>query len=291
MKVGLVLPPSSGDASRPLAFARAAEELGFDGVFATDHMFRFGDPSGPSLEPFAALAAIAAAGGRLHLGTLVARVGLREPAMLAKMAASVDDLSGGRFILGLGTGDDGNRPEHEVFGIPWESSIVERRGLLRETAGAVKSLLATEPWPGGDHTPAIPGRLRPAPAREGGPPVWIGGNADELVEMAGEIADGWNSWNMRADRFARKAALLRGSSEATWGGVVLVGRDDADVIARKQARRAKSLPEVWSGTPHQLADLAGELAAGGATWCVFAPVSGEGVVELIAAHILPAVHA
>jgi alkanesulfonate monooxygenase SsuD/methylene tetrahydromethanopterin reductase-like flavin-dependent oxidoreductase (luciferase family) len=110
----------SGDAARVLAFARRAEERGFDGVFAFDHLFPPGaSPDRQSLEAYATLSAVAAGTTRIAVGTLVTRATLRSAGMLAKLAAAVDDVSGGRMILGIGTGDPIDELEHRVFGIEY----------------------------------------------------------------------------------------------------------------------------------------------------------------------------
>src|SRR5438128_5070598 len=117
IKVGLILPLFSGDMSKVVTAARAAEDLGFDGVFAFDHFFPPGRaPDRPSLEVFTTLAAVAASTRRVALGTLVTRAILRPAGMVAKLASTIDLISGGRMILGIGTGDPIDLPEHHAFG-------------------------------------------------------------------------------------------------------------------------------------------------------------------------------
>ena len=294
MKVGLVLPMFSGSVEAVRDVARRAEALGFDGVFATDHLFRPGNPDGPSLETFETLSSIGVEFQDIAVGSLVARVGLRTPAMLAKMAASIDDMTSGRFILGLGSGDDSDRPEHEMFGVPGEFEAPGRYALLAETAEAVKGLFDGEGWQGGEHTPEIPGPLLPPPSRAGGPPVWIGGVSDEIARMAGRIADGWNGWGMSASDFGRSAAIVaeeasarRRRCEPTWAGVAVVAEDEAELPSLAAVRRAKGLPEAWMGTPAGLIDFSRELAAAGATWMILAVTGVEGRMELIAEAALP----
>ena len=117
MRIGILLPLFSEDASKPLERARRAEELGFDGAFAFDHLVPLGGPAdGPSLEAYSVLAAVAASTERLTLGTLVTRVTLRHTGLLAKQAAGLDEMSEGRFVLAMGTGDEASRIEAESFG-------------------------------------------------------------------------------------------------------------------------------------------------------------------------------
>lgn len=294
MKVGLVLPMFSGSAEAVRDVARRAETLGFDGVFATDHLFGPGDPDRPSLEAFTTLTTIGIEFERLVVGSLVVRVGLRTPAMLAKMAASIDDMTSGRFILGLGSGDDADRPEHEMFGIPVQPDAASRHALLSETAEAVKSLFEGNGWQGGEHTPEIPGPLLPPPARAGGPPVWVGGASDEVARIAGRVADGWNGWGMSSADFRRSAALAADEAAAhgrecaaTWAGVVVPVEDETEIPAVAQARRDKGLPEAWLGTPTALVDFSREIAAAGATWMILAVAATSGRIESIAEAALP----
>ena len=160
-----MLPLFSGDAERVLAFARRAEERGFDGVFAFDHLFPPGAPADrPSLEAFAMLTAVAAQTSRVAVGTLVTRATLRSPGILAKIAASVDDVSGGRMILGIGTEPD-RRARHRVFGIEYlkgRRQHFRRARDHRRTRGV--------PWEVVSR-PRDDGTAIPPPARPGGPPI------------------------------------------------------------------------------------------------------------------------
>jgi alkanesulfonate monooxygenase SsuD/methylene tetrahydromethanopterin reductase-like flavin-dependent oxidoreductase (luciferase family) len=294
MKVGLVLPMFSGDVERVMAFARTAEELGFDGVFAFDHLFPPGAPADrPSLEAFTTLSAVAVATRTVAVGTLVTRASLRNAGLIAKLAATVDDVSGGRMILGVGTGDPLDRPEHDVFGLPYLDKT-DRREHLVETVRAVRALFRGDGWEGGRHVPPMPGPLLPRPVTPGGPPLWVGGFADAVVRLAGREADAWNGWGMGADEFGRKARLLREEGLAagreaapTWAGILVVGRDDDEVARRMQARAERGLEtDVWGGTVRELVEWFRVLEAIGATWAVVVP-GGTDQVELIAAEVLP----
>jgi len=296
VKVGLILPLFSGDPERVVSFARRAEELGYDGVFAFDHFFPPGAASDrASLEAFASLSAVAAATERVTVGTLVSRASIRPAGLLAKMAAGLDDISGGRMVLGIGTGDPIDKPEHHAYGLPYLEKG-ERREHLVETVRAIKALFAGRPWPGGALVPPLSGPLLPPPATPGGPPVWIGGFADEVVRIAGREADAWNGWGMSIPEFARKASLLREAAEgreveATWAGIVLVGRDEDDAARLLDARDRKGLLEtnVWSGSVGSLAWWLEGLGDAGASWVVLVAAGPRDRVELIAEHVLPSV--
>jgi alkanesulfonate monooxygenase SsuD/methylene tetrahydromethanopterin reductase-like flavin-dependent oxidoreductase (luciferase family) len=296
LKVGLILPMFSGDPAKVLSAARAAEDLGFDGVFAFDHFFPPGAPSDrPALEAFTTLAAVAATTDRVALGTLVTRAVLRPPGMLAKLAATIDLISGGRMILAMGTGDPIDRPEHEAFGFP-NLSVKDRRDHLAETIGALKRLFNGEPYVGGEHVPAMQGPLVPAPVRQGGPPIWIGAQSDHVVRLAGSIADGWNGWALTPQEFGRKAGLLADEAaaggrevEATWAGIVLVGKDEAEAAQLQEARAAKGMSDgvAWAGSADRLAQHLHDLADAGASWAIMVLAGPPGRRQLLAEHVLP----
>jgi alkanesulfonate monooxygenase SsuD/methylene tetrahydromethanopterin reductase-like flavin-dependent oxidoreductase (luciferase family) len=292
----LVLPQFSGDVERVLAFARAAEDLGFDGVFAFDHLFPPGaPPERPALEVFSTLAAIAAVTERIGIGTLVARASLRAPGLLAKLAASLEDVSGGRLILAVGSGDTVSAPEHERFGLPVLDGA-DRGTHLAETVRCVRALLRGDRWPGGELVGPVEGPVLPAPTRSGGPPVWVGGVSDTAVRIAAADADAWNGWGLAGPAFERKVRLLRSSAERvgrrvdpTWAGAVVVGRDDEETseLVRERSRRHPSERDVRAGTPETLASWLEELRALGTSWAVLLAGGPPDRAELIATAVLP----
>jgi alkanesulfonate monooxygenase SsuD/methylene tetrahydromethanopterin reductase-like flavin-dependent oxidoreductase (luciferase family) len=297
LNVGLILPMFSGDPAKVLSAARATEELGFDGVFAFDHFFPPGaPPDRPALEAFTTLAAVAAATDRVALGTLVTRAVLRPAGMLAKLASTIDLISNGRMILGLGTGDPIDRPEHEAFGFP-NLSVRERRDHLAETISALKRLFHGEPFGGGEHIPAMHGPLVPPPVRRGGPPIWIGAQSDHVVRLAGSMADGWNGWGLGPEEFGRKAGLLADEAaaggrevEASWAGIVLVGEDQAEAARLVEARAAKGTTDgvAWAGPADRFAEYLRDLAHAGASWAIMVLAGPPGRRELLAERVLPA---
>jgi alkanesulfonate monooxygenase SsuD/methylene tetrahydromethanopterin reductase-like flavin-dependent oxidoreductase (luciferase family) len=295
VQIGVILPLFSGDAGKVLAAAEEAEALGYGGVFAFDHFFPPGGaPDRPSLEALATLGAVAAVTERVRLGTLVTRASLRPAGLLAKSASWLDAASAGRFVLGLGTGDPIDRPEHEAYGIPMLSKSA-RREHLEETVVALKALFAGERYPGGRRVPAMDGPLRPPPVRPGGPPVWVGAQADEVVRLAGRLADGWNGWGLDPDPFARKVGVLREAAEgraveATWAGIVLAGADEGETRALAERRRARGMDDgTWTGTAEELAAHLGALARAGATWAVLVLAGPADRRALVAERVLPVV--
>lgn len=198
MKVGITLPQFRDDADTALAAARRAEALGIDGVFCFDHLWPMGQPGRPALSSGPLLGALAASTSTIWLGTLVARIGLLPDAVLVAVLSSVSNLSNGRFIAGIGTGDRLSRPENEAFGIPFESAGVRRDRL----AGVASTLL---------------GR---------GVPVWVGGGLPRTVDLARRIGAAVNLWEAEPDRVAE---LATDGMEVTWGGPV--GRTAVEATA------------------------------------------------------------
>jgi alkanesulfonate monooxygenase SsuD/methylene tetrahydromethanopterin reductase-like flavin-dependent oxidoreductase (luciferase family) len=297
-KIGLILPMFSGDPAKVLAAAHAAEELGFDGVFAFDHFFPPGaPPDRPALEAFTTLAAVAATTSRIALGTLVTRAVLRPLGMLAKLAATIDLISGGRMILAVGTGDPIDQPEHDAFGFP-NLSVGDRRDHLAEAITALKHLFNGEAYIGGEHVPSIEGPLVPPTVREGGPPIWIGAQSDHVVRIAGSLADGWNGWALTPEEFGGKAEILAEEAaaggrevEATWAGIVLVGEDEAETAKLLEARVARGMSDgvAWAGPADRFAERLHELAEVGASWVIMVLAGPPGRRELLAERVLPAI--
>jgi alkanesulfonate monooxygenase SsuD/methylene tetrahydromethanopterin reductase-like flavin-dependent oxidoreductase (luciferase family) len=293
LNLGVSLPVFTADPSRPLAVAARAAELGFDGVFSPDHLFPpvFYPPSGPdrpALEAFTTLSAVSALHPTLHVGTLVARVTLREPGLLAKQAAALDHMSGGRAILALGTGDGASRPEHEMYGFAYPTAA-ERVAQLEETVGALRALFQGAAWPGGTHVPALTGPLLPP----GSPELWVGGRSEAVLGVAARVADAWNGWGDDVDGFAAKAARLRelagGRRVApTWGGIALVGETADDLERLLTERAAKGLPTdgVWTGTAADLRSFVDALAEAGATWFVVLPAGPIDRLDVVAQALI-----
>lgn len=171
-----------------LAIARKAEQLGYDSVWVSDHFISpDGRPYG--LEAWTVLSALASSTRKVRLGTYVLCNQFRHPSLLAKMAATLDNVSGGRLDLGLGAG--WLRDEHLAFGFNWDkhSARVER---LREAAEIVRKL-----WTENDVS--YEGRYfrlnkatsGPRPCQKPHPPLWIGGNSSSIREVVAEVGDGW----------------------------------------------------------------------------------------------------
>src|SRR3954454_25019059 len=141
-RVAIQLPEVERDVrwTEYIAMGRAAEEVGFDGIYVGDHLLYRGDgrPERGPWEAWTLLAALAAITERVDLGSLVACAGFHPPAVLAKMAATLTELSGGRFVLGLGAG--WNEQEFRAFGIPFDRRVAR----FAEAFAIVSGLLAGE---------------------------------------------------------------------------------------------------------------------------------------------------
>jgi alkanesulfonate monooxygenase SsuD/methylene tetrahydromethanopterin reductase-like flavin-dependent oxidoreductase (luciferase family) len=271
------------DVERPLRAAARAAEAGYDGVFAPDHLFPPGRPEGPSLEPFGILSAIALRHPGLRIGTLVTRASIRPAGLLAKLGAALDHVSGDRAILGVGAGDSASKAEHDAFGLPFRPAA-ERVAVLDETVGALRTLFEGRAWSGGDHVSAVAGPLVPP----GHPELWIGGRSDPIVAAAARRADAWNGWAMSAEGFRAAAATLRRLAEGrdvmpTWGGIVLVARDDAELerLLADRAERGLTI-DLWHGTAAAFASFVDELTDAGCGWTIVVPVGGDDRIGVVA---------
>jgi len=176
-----------------LALALHAEAAGWDGIWYADHfMPNAADTSGPTNEAWTTVAALAVAVPRLRIGTLVTGNTYRHPAVLAKMAANVDVISGGRLVLGLGSGWQEN--EHAAYGIPFYT-VGSRLRRLEEACQVIKGLFgnATTTFHGRYYT-LTDAPLEPKPVQN--PlPLLVGGGGEEMtLRITAKYADEWNVW-------------------------------------------------------------------------------------------------
>ena len=225
LKVGIQLPEVEREVRWPelLDMIRAIEDLGFDSIWLGEHLlYRWQDrpPRGP-WEAWTELAAIAAVTRRVEFGPLVACTNFHNPALLAKQAATIDEISGGRFILGLGAG--WNETEFRAFGLPFdhrvdrfEEAYAIIRGLLQD--GAVDFE--------GRFYQARDCELLPRGPRPGGPPLLIGSNGPRMLRITMASADAWNSWFSDFGNRPDGVQRLRDVVDAACRDV---GRDPADI--------------------------------------------------------------
>jgi alkanesulfonate monooxygenase SsuD/methylene tetrahydromethanopterin reductase-like flavin-dependent oxidoreductase (luciferase family) len=203
------------------AMARLIEDAGFDSIWTGDHLLyrdeRLG-ARGP-WEAWSTLAALAAVTSRVELGPLVASTSFHNPAMLAKKAVTIDEMSGGRFILGLGAG--WNEVEYRAFGFPFdrrvsrfEEAFTIIRTLLRE--GSIDFR--------GEFYEARDCELLPRGPRPDGPPLLLGSNGERMVRIAAPHVQAWNSWYSSYGNRPEGIAPLRDLVDAACRDV---GRDPA----------------------------------------------------------------
>lgn len=171
MRLGLTLPQFRADPEEALAVAGDAEDAGLDGVFVFDHLWPLGRPDRPALHGPSLLAALAVATERLHVGTLVARVGVVPEHVLVRGLATVAAMAGPRLIAGLGIGDAGSRPENAAYGVPF-APVAERRAALAATCRRLTALGVTT-WVGGRSA----GTLAVGRAEAGAVNLWDAGPA------------------------------------------------------------------------------------------------------------------
>jgi probable F420-dependent oxidoreductase len=263
MRLGLALPHyDTSLGGGPLSWegvrraAELAEASGFDSVWLSDHLFldwqKYGGPpdNQGSLECWTAMSALAAVTDRVRIGSLVLCNDFRNPALLAKMAASLDLLSSGRIDIGIGAG--WYEPEYRAAGIDFSSAGVRIHRLSEAVEIIARLLEGDEVTFKGDHYTIDGAVCRPRPVQSPRPPIWIGGKGDRLLETAARTADGWNfSWlgspdtyrerAAAADRACERAGRDPASLRRSVGAYLLVGRDEADV-KRRFERLAERTP-------------------------------------------------
>ena len=188
------------------ALVRRAEELGFESVWTGDHLsFHH-----PLYESLALLASYASITHRIRLGVSVYLLPLRSPAVAAKTAATVDVLSGGRLIFGVGVGGE-NPKEFQLAGVPHR----ERGARTNEGIDVVRTLWRDTPATFKGRFSEFDGvSIDPKPIQQPGPPIWIGGRSDAALARAGRQGDGWVSYVVTTDRYAQSALKIRAAAEA-----------------------------------------------------------------------------
>ena len=188
------LPSRLPDPGRYRAVAELAEELGYDSIWAGEHL----SFHNPILDLGVALATFATVTDRILLGAGVVLLPLRHPSLIAKQAASLDYLSGGRLQLGLGVGGEG-AGDFEAAGIP----LSERGARADEGIVALRALLTERPASFHGRFCRFSGvSIEPAPVREGGPPLLVGGRSDAAIRRAGRLGDGWLPYMISPRRYA-----------------------------------------------------------------------------------------
>jgi len=294
----------SFDQGAVAAEARAAEEAGYDGLAVGEHLFFHG----PHPNGFVALAAAAGATSRIRLLSSLTVLPLYPAALAAKLATTLDQVSNGRFDLGVGVGgeyppefvaagvevrDRGARTDEalEVFGALWRDGVVDFDGRFTRIPGLA---------------------LQPGPVQVGGPPIWLGGRSPAAVRRAGRYGDVWMPYMYTPEQLASSLAEVRNAAEAAgrdpatvrgavfcWGGVdedpARSRQEVADGVGAVYQQDFTRLADRYllHGDPDRVVARAREYADAGAETLVFCPV-GIGdrrreIVDLFTSGVLPRV--
>ena len=203
-----------------LELARHVEKTGWDGIWYADHfMPNAEDTSGPYAESWTTISALGASVPRIRIGTLVIGNTYRHPAVLAKMAATLDHITDGRVVLGIGSGWQEN--EHQQYGIPFYT-VAERLGRLEEACQIIQSLFTQEKTTfTGKYYQLDAASLEPKPVQQPLPLLIGGGGEKVTLKITAQYANEWNVWG-DVSKLRAKMAILDRHCEA-------VDRDPADI--------------------------------------------------------------
>ena len=285
--------------------AQLAEKLGYDSVFCVDHLWQRGMPEVDHLEAWTLLSALAAVTERIRLGGLVLCSSYRNPALLAKMVSSLDHVSGGRVVLGIGAGwmDE----EYRGYGYPFPSTL-QRIEQLDEALEIIKRMFGDEPADfQGKYYTVDKAYNKPAAVQKPHPPILIGGGGEKhMLKVVARHADIWNCPNNHALKFDRRLKALHKHCED-------LGRDPADIEVSEQCfivvgENEEDFKKKWEvanmmlgsafdlektafrGTPEQVVEQLQQRVQQGVTFFTF--LSGDfhapETLELIAKEVIPA---
>jgi len=321
VKFSLFLP--TGDFAEARSVAEWADREGFDAVSMNDHFFSpLGSPQTPQLECFTLLGALAAATKRVRLMTTVAAMSFRHPALLAKAASTLDVISEGRLVLGVGAG--WQRNEYDAHGYPYPSNA-ERLDQLREGIAVVKAMWTQEePTFRGRHFAIDKAYNHPRPVQKPHPPIMVGGSGEKLLPIAAAEADLANlippiyngkdliqdpAAAVRFDKklLGKKIARLRSLAEEAGrranaieiGGLSLVSisadkraadaaaQGIADSMGFPSVDAVRNSPSVLVGTPDEVKqEIRSRVDELGLTFCVVFATSTE-ARDLFAKEVMP----
>jgi len=273
LKLGIALWSQASDWPAFLAAAQAAERLGYDHVWTWDHIQAiFGEPDQPIFEGYTALAAVAQATERVRIGLFVGANPFRNPGLAVKSVTTLDHISDGRAIMGLGAAWFGH--EHKSFGIDFGSGFGDRLDWLAEATAGARTLLdggELTSQPGGrysfDHL-----RILPAPIQAHLPLMIGGGGERKTLRIVAQYADMWNVFGM-PDTLVHKDAILRqhcaevgrdpAAIERSVGCKITIRGTEAEAERvrrsilehnRTPLERVDGDHTFWTGTPEQIAE-------------------------------------
>ncbi len=305
VEIGLYLPQVALGADAVLERAQAAEELGFHSLWLYDHLYAPELPERDSLEGWTLASWVLARTSRLRVGHLVLCNNFRHPALLAKMATTLDVLSGGRVELGLGSGSV--EVEHHQAGLPW-GSFAERSARLGEGLEVITRMMAGSPASfEGRHYRVTDLPNLPPPVQRPRPPIHVGGvGPRRTLPLVARYADVWNvptyglaGWeesqrllDAECERIGRDPATLRRAHEA----VLVLAPDDASLAGARQVAERRYGGDGWGmeaggyvGTPSMVLDRMAAMAGRGVSLFVFFTHdrAERATLELLAEEVLP----
>lgn len=238
----------------------AAERWGLAGLFVSDHLVGPFPPDHPSLDPLAALVYAADRSERVHIGTMVSPLSIRDPVMLVRQALALDDLSGGRMVLGVGAG--WNQREHDMFGYDL-GDVRTRMDRFAEGVAVIAGLLRSDAPVSheGQFFHLHDAVLLPRPQRSGGPPLMIGGSGPKrTARLVAKYADAWNAQHLAPDELRERNAALDALIREE-------GRSPGDV------KRTLTMPILLRESEEELAERVRRIP--------IAPLIGGGAVEAV----------
>jgi probable F420-dependent oxidoreductase len=294
MKIGITVPNNWGveDVHDVVALGQQAEQLGFDSIWTMDHLLNIGFvrdrlDNKPYFHPLGILSFLAAKSTTITLGTSVMVLPYHNPIELAKYSATLDQLSGGRFILGVGAG--GTREESDALGLDFH-----RRGAIANEMMRVMRELWTSDMPAFNGANWRFDNLRFSPKPVQRPlPVWVGGASPGAMKRAATLGDGWHPTGLSPESYRAGAEQIKGMAAAA-------GRDPSHILLSVRANirlnpPAAATPSRFDGSSQDLVDAIGDYARVGVEHVVLAPDSGNvalvrAKMEQIARDVIPNFH-
>jgi F420-dependent oxidoreductase-like protein len=257
---------------------RLFEQLGFDSAWNCDHFIQPSNPSAPYFEAWTHLAGLAMATSTIRIGCLVSSNTFRHPALLAKEIATVDHISGGRLIAGIGAGY--YEPEHEMFGIdlPSTAELISR---FEEAIRLIDQLLTNDTTTFEGHYYHVhEARMRPAPLQKPRPPLLLGAKGPRMLRICARYADTWNSSGPLAELRDRNARLTEICEE--------IGRDPSTIVRSVYHWIPRSALDPWDSVA-AFEEVVGLYREAGFTEFIIDHPHDEQltVLERVAADIVP----